>query len=227
MTFPVYATAMPASIQSDVLTLVPPSENPASTGEAQTQPDNKSPTPQIELPPSPAKSDSIMPEPQIDATDKEQHRITRDISRGAPGDASIFSATKSPEARELARKRSQYYSDAFAHREPIASARERVTKESMIMADVKTNVIVSLICPCPRPVKVASRIMLTYYFEDSRRIHLHNRPLLHSLNPLSTPRDLHPRHSFSQLLHVLWRQLRPSLYSFHHCFTFTSPTCYK
>jgi hypothetical protein len=102
---------------------------------------------QIELPPSPAKSDITMAEiSQTDedysATEQEKRRITRDLDRGAPGDKSIFSIAKTPEARELAKRRSQYYGDAFAHREPIASARERVTKESMVMADVKTNVIV-------------------------------------------------------------------------------------
>lgn len=188
------ATAMPASIQSDALPLVTtPNEHPSSPGKIETHPDYKSLVSQNELPPSPAKSDTIMPEVTMDATDREQHRITRDLSRGAPGDASIFSATKSPEARELAKKRSQYYSDAFANREPIASARERVTKESMVMADVKTNVIVrSHVQIC----KVAPRIMLiSYHFEDSRRIYIYNRSFLHSLHSLPTSRNLNSRHT--------------------------------
>lgn len=89
------------------------------------------------LPPSPAESDSAddqMP-PTPSALTMEQQRITRDINRGSPG-------TKSPERRQLAEKGSQYYEDAFASREPLSSARERVSRESMIMADVRTNVIV-------------------------------------------------------------------------------------
>ena len=92
------------------------------------------------LPPSPGDSDSAddeMPDTM------EQRPIMRDITRGSPGDQVSSQATKSPERKQLAKKRSQYYEDAFAQREPRSSARERVLRESMIMADVKTNVIVS------------------------------------------------------------------------------------
>ncbi len=101
----------------------------------------------IQLPPSPADSDIAMreasPRGSPSATLKEEQRITRNIDRGAPGDQSIFSDSKTPEQKELAKKKSQYYGDVFASREPNASARERVTKESPILADVRTNVIVS------------------------------------------------------------------------------------
>jgi len=134
----------PRTNSSINLSLINPSiDYPPSPGRA--HPDYKSLVLQMELPPSPAKSDTTMAEPtQIDgsATEREKVRITRNLDRGAPGDKAISSQTKTPEARELAKKRSQYYSDAFAHREPIASARERVTKEAMVMADVKTNVII-------------------------------------------------------------------------------------
>ncbi|KAG0652376.1 hypothetical protein D0Z07_1458 [Hyphodiscus hymeniophilus] len=91
------------------------------------------------LPPSPANSD----DDQMPIGDTmEQRRITRDISRGSPGDEENSPHTKSPEQRQLAKKRSQYYEDAFAYRDPHSSARERVSRESMIMADVRTNVII-------------------------------------------------------------------------------------
>ena len=80
--------------------------------------------------------------PAFSATMMEQRCITRDISRGSPGDQAIYSDTKSPEQRQLARQRSQYYEDAFSYRESISPARERISRESMIMADVRTNVIV-------------------------------------------------------------------------------------
>lgn len=96
----------------------------------------------IQLPPSPADSDpSSMPNPS--ATTLEERRITRPIDRGAPGDQAIFSENKTPNQRELTKRKSQYYGDAFAYREPNSSARERVSRESMIMADIRTNVIVS------------------------------------------------------------------------------------
>lgn len=98
---------------------------------------------QNHLPPSPADSDSADDQmPAVSALVMEQRRITRDIARGSPGDQAIFSDAKSPEQRRLARQRSQYYEDAFAYREPLSLARERISRESMIMADVRTNVIV-------------------------------------------------------------------------------------
>jgi len=102
---------------------------------------------QSNLPPSPADSDTAMretsPGESPSATVREERRITRHIDRGAPGDQSIFSDTKTPEQKALARKKSQFYGDVFASREPNTSARERVLKESIVMADVRTNVIVS------------------------------------------------------------------------------------
>jgi hypothetical protein len=97
------------------------------------------------FPPSPADTssdyaDSHMPAPSALAI--EENRILRDIFRGSPGDQSKKMDRESPEQRQLARKRSNYYEDAFASREPLNSARERVSRESMIMADVRTNVIV-------------------------------------------------------------------------------------
>jgi hypothetical protein len=84
------------------------------------------------------------PASSASATTREERRITRNIDRGSPGDQAIFSEAKTPQQRELARKKSQYYEDVFATREPSGSARERVTKESLIYADVRTNVIVSV-----------------------------------------------------------------------------------
>ncbi|TVY83267.1 hypothetical protein LSUE1_G002161 [Lachnellula suecica] len=98
----------------------------------------------FELPSSPADSGPTMPATSPSSTfSAEERRITRQIDRGAPGDQAIFSDRKTPEQKELARRKSQYYGDVFAHREPNSSARERVSKESMVMAEVKTNVIIS------------------------------------------------------------------------------------
>ncbi|RDL40413.1 Tautomerase [Venustampulla echinocandica] len=80
--------------------------------------------------------------PDTSDLDREQRRITRALDRGAPGDEAIFSKNKTPQQKELARRKSQYYNDVFAHREPNSSPRDRVSRESMIMTDVKTNVII-------------------------------------------------------------------------------------
>jgi len=97
----------------------------------------------FELPPSPAESELDETMPISPEMTKEELRLTKPINRGAPGDQAIFSELKTPEQREVARKKSQYYNDVFAHREPMSSARERIFRDSIIMADVKTNVIVS------------------------------------------------------------------------------------
>lgn len=73
----------------------------------------------------------------------DEERLTRPIDRGAPGDAAIFSVGKTPERRELNRRKSAFYSDAFAQRESNNTARERVGRDSVVMAEVRTNVIVS------------------------------------------------------------------------------------
>ncbi|CAD6456246.1 d426359d-1ff6-40fa-a4b8-896aefd4fcba [Sclerotinia trifoliorum] len=98
----------------------------------------------VHLPPSPADSDkmdtsrpSTSPSPII----IEGQRITRDISRGTPGDITKSSMSKSPEQKQLAKKRSQYYGDAFAYREPTGSARDRVSRDSMVLCELVTNVI--------------------------------------------------------------------------------------
>lgn len=110
---------------------------------------------QIRMPPSPPADIDLPDLPKMrDASprsgspaayssiSREGRRITRDITRGSPGDQAIFSNTKTPEQKILAKRKSQYYNEIFAHREPIASARERVLKESPVVADLKTNVIV-------------------------------------------------------------------------------------
>lgn len=130
---------------------------PSSPEKEQTTTQNSTITSQIRLPPSPPAEDDLPDLPKMreasprsgspatmSSISKEGRRITRDIVRGAPGDQAIFSNTKTPEQKALAKRRSQYFGEVFANREPIASARERIRRESPIMADVRTNVIVSI-----------------------------------------------------------------------------------
>jgi hypothetical protein len=47
------------------------------------------------------------------------------------------------------RSRAQYYEDSFAYKDGHgSSARERVTKDAPIIAELRTNVIVGVQCPC-------------------------------------------------------------------------------
>jgi hypothetical protein len=89
---------------------------------------------------------NIMIEPllatELELLKKEQSHLTRNIEQELPGNAGSYSPGRTPERKELAKKKSQYYDDAFAVRESNTSARERVHRESMVMVEVRTNVIV-------------------------------------------------------------------------------------
>lgn len=66
----------------------------------------------------------------------------RDTSRPPPGDVSA-NKKRTQSKPELTKQRSHYFDDAFAVKE-THPAKDRVLSESIVMADVKTNVIVSL-----------------------------------------------------------------------------------
>ncbi|KAM3068863.1 hypothetical protein ACMFMG_011025 [Clarireedia jacksonii] len=97
----------------------------------------------IQLPPSPADSDkmSASPPSNFSPLALEGERITREIIRGTPGDRGAAVPPKSPQDAELARKRSQFYGDAFAYREPVSSARDRVSRDSIVLCEIQTNII--------------------------------------------------------------------------------------
>lgn len=63
------------------------------------------------------------------------------IDRALPGDV-VHKATKSQSRPGLAKKRSNFFEDAFSVKE-VNPARERVRSEAIVMAEVRTNVIVS------------------------------------------------------------------------------------
>ena len=68
----------------------------------------------------------------------------RSLTRGTGGDLPDTSGfEQSWSRRELSKKKSQYYSEAFAYREPSNTAKERVVKDSVILAEVKMNCCVS------------------------------------------------------------------------------------
>lgn len=72
--------------------------------------------------------------------------MAKQVARGAPGNGAIISATNStPQQQELRKKKSQFYTEVFSYREPNLSPKERVYKESIVTAEVRTNVIVRLL----------------------------------------------------------------------------------
>lgn len=74
---------------------------------------------------------------------RDGKHMMRNISRGAPGDAALMSMVeRSEEETQQCRRKSSFYGDVFAFRESNASVRDKVARESMVMAEVKTNVIV-------------------------------------------------------------------------------------
>ena len=147
--FSIHSTSMPGSIRSiRTIDATPLRYDPDKEPSVRTSKPlfinhaSRSQISLIQLPPSPADSESHEMRAPTEPT-AEERRLTRQIDRGAPGDGAIFSDKKTPEQKDLAKRKSQYYGDVFANREPTTSARERISRESMIMADVRTNVIVS------------------------------------------------------------------------------------
>ena len=68
----------------------------------------------------------------------------RSLSRGTVGDLPDASSLERSWSRlHLSKKRSQYYSDTFAVREPNNPAKERVVRDSVVVAEVKLNCCVS------------------------------------------------------------------------------------
>lgn len=73
----------------------------------------------------------------------EEKNIARPIDRGTPGESTYASInTGNQQQNELRRNKSQYYTEVFSYREPNLSPRDRISKDSVITAEIKTNVIV-------------------------------------------------------------------------------------
>ena len=98
---------------------------------------------------SPARSTSSFEEwpksPPLNGLGSERFsdhsKTTRPITRGAPGEKKDTDAVGQNYG---SRRRTQYYEEQFAYRDVTGSARERITKDSPVIAELRTNVIV---CP--------------------------------------------------------------------------------
>lgn len=68
------------------------------------------------------------------------------LTKGSSGQLSDVASLETSWRRlRLSKKKSQYYEDAFASREPNNSAKDRVAKDSVILAEIKLNCGVSAI----------------------------------------------------------------------------------
>lgn len=73
----------------------------------------------------------------------DENAISGPYGRGSPGDAALIAmVNKDRASTDLSRRKSQFYSEVFAYREPNVTARDRVNRYSVITCEVKTNVIV-------------------------------------------------------------------------------------
>lgn len=92
------------------------------------------------------------------------YRMLRDIDRPPPGDPSTRNRASQGQV-DMAKRRSTYFEDQFAstkkEKNAVASSlSERVRSEAIVMAEVRTNVIVRPPIPqipCPGPGRYAAR----------------------------------------------------------------------
>lgn len=80
----------------------------------------------------------------------EIDELTRPITRPPPGDLAHNTkpAAKTMGRAELARRKNEYFEEAFSMRGEHNPLRERIRGDSIVLVEVKTNVIVSPPQPC-------------------------------------------------------------------------------
>ena len=134
--FPIPGDYQPFPVKVRDQGLVSPAASSFSFQDNEPPPDHT-----ISRPPS--SSSSLSHSISTPRCDFEKESMLQTIIRGVPGDGLPLSTpTRTPQERDLAKKKSLYYQEVFAHREPNLTPKERVYKDSVITVDVKTNVIV-------------------------------------------------------------------------------------
>ena len=73
----------------------------------------------------------------------EKAAVVKPLGRGAPGDGSATARLGADEAAQ-SKRRSQFYGEVFAYREPLRADRDAVLRDAVVTAELKTNVIVRL-----------------------------------------------------------------------------------
>ncbi|EKG12501.1 Macrophage migration inhibitory factor [Macrophomina phaseolina MS6] len=72
----------------------------------------------------------------------DRKNITRAVEWGAPGEKKELDATEGLNRAHKSRRRTQYFEGQFNERDTHGPARDRITKDSPIVAELKTNVII-------------------------------------------------------------------------------------
>lgn len=74
----------------------------------------------------------------------EMTNITRPISRPPPGTHTVKPASNTIGRVELAKRKNEFFEEVFSVRGDRNPLRERIRADSIVLVEVKTNVIVSL-----------------------------------------------------------------------------------
>ncbi|KAK2749985.1 hypothetical protein FQN55_002703 [Onygenales sp. PD_40] len=68
--------------------------------------------------------------------------LTKELTRGTPTDGCAGPLSKPSSQQDVAQKRSQYFNEVFTSREPFHTPRHRVNQDSIVVVELKTNVLV-------------------------------------------------------------------------------------
>lgn len=149
----------------------------------------------------------------------EERTRARPLDRGTPGESTYASInTGNQQQNDLRRNKSQYYTEVFSYREPNLSPRDRIGKDSIITAEIKTNVIVRAHLSHPTLTLTDLRIL------DYRRNQLPARFLSTSIPKIPKTCLLHLHSPQPFRMPSLCGHLRPSLLPHHHWPTLATPS---
>lgn len=132
-------------------------------------------------------------------------KLDRDTLGDLPDSANI---QHSWEAQQLPKKRSQWFEDAFASRDPYNCPRERIQKDSVIIAEIRINCGVSGTSSCYNIVPDCQSARRRYL--STSQSHIPSRAIL------STPRLVHHDNRRRLLRNHIPRHQRTSLSPNHH-----------
>lgn len=133
-------------------------------------------------------------------------------------DSTLMALVNGPQhGNSLSRRKSQFYGEVFAYREPNVSARTKIHQFSVITVEVKTNVIVSELGPA-----TSKGFKLTARSLGKRRVYLPRRSLPTPFPAVPTTSFVDIRHLGSFRVSPLCRFLRLCLYLDSHRFAFSN-----
>ncbi|KAK2813826.1 hypothetical protein FQN50_000227 [Emmonsiellopsis sp. PD_5] len=99
-----------------------------------------SPSSSAHSPPPKLPRHHARPPHQLQHITSPDDSLTKELTRGTPTDGCPLS--KSSSQQDVAQKRSQYFNEVFTSREPFHTPRHRVNQDSIVVVELKTNVLV-------------------------------------------------------------------------------------